>query len=116
MPSLNASGNSWDNEAHGGFPARFRRIKERVAARDRQWFAQHPGHSHYVRPYVPGELWPGQAPTGVDVLVLVTQREPGYRTRELIAHVQKRPCNRIDVVLPSSGRVLRGVPMEGVDR
>lgn len=116
MGSFNAYGTTWDDQPQGGFPARVRRIKERVAARDAQWFDQHPGHSHYVRPYIPGELWPGQPPNGVEVLVLVTHMAPGIRTRELIAQVVKRPCDRIDIVVPSSGRVLRGVPMEGVDR
>jgi hypothetical protein len=37
-------------------PRRLLRLLERVTDRDREWFLRHPGATHYVRPYVPGEF------------------------------------------------------------
>jgi len=104
----------WQDEAQRGFPACFRRIKERVATRDREWFSAHPGKSCYVRLYVPREFWPNQPPDGSDVVVLERLVVPGFRLREPFPHVVTRPGGRMHI-LDEEGRVLlRDVPMEGV--
>lgn len=113
MANINRHGSTWHDDKNGGFPARFRRIKMRVAAQDAAWFTAHPGEAHYVRPYVPGEFWPGIPPSGIEVIVLVAQMAPGLRTRQALAHVVRSPVDRIDVIDPSSGSVLFDVPMEG---
>ena len=114
MGGFDVNGIMVDGEAQGPIPARFRRIMERVAARDREWFARHPAETHYVRPYVPGELWPRKPPEGVDVVVLVTRVAPGFRLREVIAHAVKGPSGRMHIVDETGEVWLRDVPMEGV--
>ena len=59
-------------------PRRFRRLKDRVAQCDREYFAQHPGETVYVRPYVPGETWPFELDA---THVVVEQLAPGVRVK-----------------------------------
>jgi len=60
-------------------PQTFSDIIEMVSSEDRAYFEQHPGHSFYWRPYVPGELWPAILPG--DAWIEVSQIRPGARTR-----------------------------------
>jgi hypothetical protein len=60
------------------------RVSERTAtvrARDRRWFAKHPGEDRYVRPVVPGEHWPPHEWASA-THVLVTSYGPLLRTRQ----------------------------------
>jgi hypothetical protein len=81
----------------------FGTIADRVGARDRSFFDEHPAESAYLRPYVPGEFSPeGLAAVGVpapeqDSWVLVTALGPGLRTR--------RPVGRIVAGRPEGGRI-----------
>lgn len=110
MARFNDHGSTWLNS----FPSLFSRIKTRVSARDRAWFAAHPCENHYIRPYVPGEFWPALPPSGIEIVVLVSQFASGFRTRQPIEHRLRRSIvPRMDVVDPSSGAILRNVPMEG---
>jgi hypothetical protein len=115
MVSFNMYRSTWQDGTQGNFPSQFRHIKELVAEQDRQWFAAHQGEARYVRLYVPGELWPGVPPAATDIVVLVTQVVPGMRTRAPLLHVVRRPGCRMTVIDPTSGSILRNVPMEGVD-
>lgn len=76
QPSRNPRPNS---TIHLTPPRRYRRLIEQVRTRDREWFITHPGTSEYVRPYVPGELWPFQDDRATHVCV--TQIVPGFRTK-----------------------------------
>ena len=63
-------------------PRRYRRIHDRVLARDLEWFARHPGETQFDRVYVPGEAWPVTAETLGDVdRVRVYLLRPGFRAR-----------------------------------
>jgi hypothetical protein len=63
-------------------PRRLARIIERVRRRDREYFARHPGETEYLRPYVPGEVWPVLDTSCTHVLV--TQLAPGIRHKALL--------------------------------
>jgi hypothetical protein len=63
-------------------PRRFQRILERVTARDKQYFLEHPGKVEYYRPYVPGETWPYWSPECTHTLV--KKIAPGLRTRQFL--------------------------------
>lgn len=63
-------------------PRRYRRIIERVCARDRGYFEKHPEAQSYTRDYVPGEAWPVRLPQGSRVRVTVLG--PGLRARWLV--------------------------------
>lgn len=60
-------------------PQAFSDIIETVSSEDRAYFKQHPGHSFYWRPYVPGELWPAILPG--DAWIEVRQIRAGSRLR-----------------------------------
>jgi hypothetical protein len=62
-------------------PRRFRRLMQRVSARDRAYFERRPDVTDYVRPYVPGESWPLVFPA---THVRVTQIAPGVRTKAFL--------------------------------
>ena len=115
MGTFKVNGTTTHGEAQGPVPRRFRRIRARVMARDRDWFTCHRGEDHYVRPYVPGELWPDQPPPALDVVMLVTQVSPGVRTRTPVVHLRKGPTPRMDVLDEIGELWLRDVPMEGID-
>lgn len=68
-------------------PPKHAAITEAVCERDRQFFEEHPGESHYLRPYVPGEFpievlsRMGAPMPKQDAWILVTQIVPGTRMR-----------------------------------
>ncbi len=63
-------------------PRRYRRIHDRVLARDLQHFARHPGVTAYDRVLVPGETYPLTVADLGDVdRVRVLLVRPGYRAR-----------------------------------
>ncbi len=96
-------------------PRRIRRLIERLDARDKAWFARHPGQPRFVRPVVAGELWP--EPHGPDTLVLVTQVSPGTRARQALDHLASGDGRTVDILDPSGHGVLfRAVPLVGVRR
>jgi hypothetical protein len=64
-------------------PLPYRAIIDGVAARDKEYFEQHPGSVQYLRAIVPGEFW---GPDGADAVpgcewVIVSELGPGLRTR-----------------------------------
>lgn len=97
-------------------------ITDRVNERDRQFFHDHAGERHYVRPYVPGEYAPealaslGADPPAQDSWVLVHAVAPGIRCRQPIGQIiTGGPINgRMTLVFPD-GEVLAGVLVAGWD-
>ena len=63
-------------------PPRIARLQNQVRERDREYFEQHPAATEYVRPYVPGEVWPVDYAAATHVIV--TQIVPGFRTKAFI--------------------------------
>jgi hypothetical protein len=66
-------------------PQRFQRILERVTARDKKYFLEHPREVEYSRPFVPGETWPYWSPECTHTLV--KKITPGMRTRQFFKEV-----------------------------
>lgn len=91
-------------------PRRFRRLIERVGARDREWFEKHPSATHMVRPYAPGEFAPRHSDKSN--WVLVTQVAPGWRRRELLDFARIDATGpTVTIVFPDTGLTLLDVPV-----
>jgi hypothetical protein len=96
-------------------PVQNKAIIDAVKARDRQFFEGHPGETHYVRPYIPGEFpvalaaRVGEALPSQDDWVLVTQLVPGSRTRQPLSlpDLQKWDGDHITIGLTSSQEIIR---------
>jgi hypothetical protein len=97
----------------------FGTIADRVSARDRGFFDDHPGEPAYLRRYIPGEF-PSEALAAADCdapkarsWVMVTALAPGIRVRRPIGRVVGRPKDgRITLVFPD-GAVVPDVPVVG---
>ncbi len=96
-------------------PVQNRAIIEAVKDRDRQFFEGHPGETHYVRPYIPGEFpvalaaRVGEALPAQDDWVLVTQVAPGLRSRQPLGmpNLQTWDGDHIIIGLTSSQEIIR---------
>ena len=69
-------------------PQHIARLQDRVRERDREYFERHPSETEYLRPHVPGEAWPFEAPEATHVLV--TQIVPGFRAERPLMKVRRR--------------------------
>jgi hypothetical protein len=70
-------------------------IGARAAARDREWFEQHPERTSYVRQYIPGEF--GSLRYAQDAVVLVSLLRPGFidaRSRRVIRDADPELLNK----------------------
>jgi hypothetical protein len=61
-------------------PPNYDRLIAAVNDRDREYFAKHPKKKFYIRPYVPGELYPLMPPYCDQVKV--HNIAPGVRSRQ----------------------------------
>lgn len=96
-------------------PVQNRAIIEAVSNRDRQFFEGHPGETHYVRPYIPGEFPValaarlGGALPAQDDWVLVTQVAPGLRSRQPLgmSNLQEWNVDHIIIGRPEAHQIIR---------
>ena len=96
-------------------------IMEAVSHRDRQFFEGHPGETHYVRPYIPGEFPPavvaraGEPMPAQDDWVLVTRVAPGSRTRRPLGmpDLQRWDGDHIVLGLTGSQEIVRAYVWRG---
>ena len=63
-------------------PSPYGELIDKVMDRDREYFRRNPGERVYVRPYVPGELWPLRYEAD---FVEVEQVAPGVRLRRPVS-------------------------------
>lgn len=93
----------------------FDELVDAVTARDREWFKHHPGTRHYLRRYVPGELYPLN-PTDAE-WIYVQQIAPGIRRRAVV-----KECCELPIPPPGAkvygrdGRELTILSWSEVDR
>jgi hypothetical protein len=78
-------------------PSKHAALIDAVCKRDRQFFEEHPEESHYVRPYVPGELdldaiaRLGESPPSQDSWMLVSRLAPSVRMRHPVLPLPDLP-------------------------
>ena len=58
--------------------------QDRITARDRVFFEEHPSRTQYKRPYQVPEFWPILYDPDANLYVEITQLRPGIRTRRLL--------------------------------